>query len=45
MIRVARKADFVGYDFHVREGDIGLIEINTDAGEALLNTVMVLGIA
>jgi hypothetical protein len=31
---------FMGYDFHVTEGDFGLIEINTNAGGALLNSLM-----
>ena len=34
------KGVFFGYDFHVREDDIGLIEINTNAGGAMLNAVM-----
>lgn len=34
------KGVFFGYDFHVREGSIGLIEINTNAGGAMLNAVM-----
>jgi hypothetical protein len=31
---------FLGYDFHLRGDDIGLIEINTNAGGAMLNAVM-----
>jgi len=31
---------FFGYDFHVTEGSFGLIEINTNAGGAMLNAVM-----
>ena len=31
---------FFGYDFHIRDDDIGLIEINTNAGGAMLNAVM-----
>jgi len=31
---------FFGYDFHLREGGLGLIEINTNAGGAMLNAVM-----
>jgi hypothetical protein len=34
------KGVFFGYDFHVRDNDIGLIEINTNAGGAMLNAVM-----
>lgn len=34
------KGVFFGYDFHVREDHIGLIEINTNAGGAMLNAVM-----
>jgi len=34
------KGVFFGYDFHLREDDIGLIEINTNAGGAMLNAVM-----
>ena len=34
------KGVFLGIDFHVREDDIGLIEINTNAGGAMLNAVM-----
>jgi hypothetical protein len=34
------KGVFFGYDFHVRDNDIGLIEINTNAGGAMLNVVM-----
>ena len=34
------KGVFFGYDFHVSEDDIGLIEINTNAGGAMLNAVM-----
>ncbi|RJG03498.1 hypothetical protein [Noviherbaspirillum sedimenti] len=34
------KGVFFGYDFHLREGGIGLIEINTNAGGAMLNAVM-----
>ena len=31
---------FFGYDFHVAEGSFGLIEINTNAGGAMLNAVL-----
>lgn len=31
---------FFGYDFHLTEGRLGLIEINTNAGGAMLNAVM-----
>jgi hypothetical protein len=31
---------FFGYDFHLRDEKIGLIEINTNAGGAMLNAVM-----
>ncbi|HEY0845573.1 MAG TPA: hypothetical protein VGE12_09400 [Noviherbaspirillum sp.] len=31
---------FFGYDFHVEPGGIGLIEINTNAGGAMLNAVL-----
>lgn len=31
---------FMGYDFHVTEGGFGLIEINTNAGGAMLNAVL-----
>lgn len=31
---------FFGYDFHVAEGGFGLIEINTNAGGAMLNVVL-----
>jgi hypothetical protein len=34
------KGVFFGYDFHLRGDDIGLIEINTNAGGAMLNAVM-----
>ena len=34
------KGVFFGYDFHLRDDDIGLIEINTNAGGAMLNAVM-----
>lgn len=34
------KGVFFGYDFHVRDDDIGLIEINTNAGGGMLNAVM-----
>jgi hypothetical protein len=34
------KGVFFGYDFHVRDSDVGLIEINTNAGGAMLNAVM-----
>jgi len=34
------KGAFFGYDFHVTEGSFGLIEINTDAGGAMLNAVL-----
>ncbi len=31
---------FFGYDFHVTEGKLGLIEINTNAGGAMLNVAL-----
>ncbi len=31
---------FFGYDFHVSQGKLGLIEINTNAGGAMLNAVL-----
>lgn len=31
---------FFGYDFHLHEGQLGLIEINTNAGGAMLNAVL-----
>ncbi|MBI2728450.1 MAG: hypothetical protein HYX42_19610 [Polaromonas sp.] len=31
---------FFGYDFHLIDGHLGLIEINTNAGGAMLNAVM-----
>lgn len=31
---------FFGYDFHLAEGRLGLIEINTNAGGAMLNAVL-----
>ncbi len=31
---------FFGYDFHLGAGPLGLIEINTNAGGAMLNTVL-----
>ncbi len=31
---------FFGYDFHIRDNDVGLIEINTNAGGAMLNAVI-----
>ncbi len=31
---------FFGYDFHLNEGHLGLIEINTNAGGAMLNAVL-----
>ena len=34
------KGVFLGYDFHARDNDVGLIEINTNAGGAMLNAVM-----
>lgn len=34
------KGVFFGYDFHVEPGGIGLIEINTNAGGAMLNAVL-----
>lgn len=34
------KGVFYGYDFHVDEGGIGLIEINTNAGGAMLNAAL-----
>lgn len=37
------KGVFFGYDFHVRDNEVGLIEINTNAGGAMLNAVMAKG--
>ena len=34
------KSVFFGYDFHVTDGAFGLIEINTNAGGAMLNVVL-----
>jgi hypothetical protein len=34
------KGVFFGYDFHVHEHGVGLIEINTNAGGAMLNTIL-----
>ena len=34
------KGVFMGYDFHIGAGSVGLIEINTNAGGALLNAVL-----
>lgn len=34
------KGVFFGYDFHINEGSFGLIEINTNAGGAMLNAVL-----
>lgn len=34
------KGVFFGYDFHVTEGGFGLIEINTNAGGAMLNAAL-----
>jgi hypothetical protein len=34
------KGVFFGYDFHVTENSFGLIEINTNAGGAMLNVVL-----
>ena len=31
---------FIGYDFHLSRGHLGLIEINTNAGGAMLNAVL-----
>ncbi len=31
---------FFGYDFHLHQGHLGLIEINTNAGGAMLNAVL-----
>lgn len=31
---------FFGYDFHVSHGNLGLIEVNTNAGGAMLNAVL-----
>jgi hypothetical protein len=33
---------FLGYDFHLNQGHLGLIEINTNAGGAMLNAVLAL---
>lgn len=34
------KSVFFGYDFHIAESGVGLIEINTNAGGAMLNAVL-----
>lgn len=34
------KGVFFGYDFHLREDQLGLIEVNTNAGGAMLNAVL-----
>ncbi|MCK9503339.1 MAG: hypothetical protein M0Q95_04045 [Porticoccaceae bacterium] len=34
------KGVFLGYDFHVNESRLGLIEINTNAGGAMLNAIL-----
>jgi hypothetical protein len=34
------KGVFFGYDFHLNQGHLGLIEINTNAGGAMLNAVL-----
>ena len=34
------KGAFFGYDFHLNQGHLGLIEINTNAGGAMLNAVL-----
>lgn len=34
------KSAFMGYDFHVHAGGMGLIEVNTNAGGALLNALL-----
>ncbi|WP_280151804.1 hypothetical protein [Piscinibacter sp. XHJ-5] len=31
---------FFGYDFHLHDGQLGLIEINTNAGGAMLNAIL-----
>jgi hypothetical protein len=36
----ASKGVFFGYDFHVHDEKIGLIEVNTNAGGAMLNAVL-----
>lgn len=37
---VAAQSVFFGYDFHLDQGRLGLIEINTNAGGAMLNAVL-----
>jgi hypothetical protein len=34
------KGAFFGYDFHLNQGRLGLIEVNTNAGGAMLNAVL-----
>ena len=34
------KSVFIGYDFHVNDAGLGLIEVNTNAGGALLNALL-----
>lgn len=37
---IAAQSVFFGYDFHLDQGRLGLIEINTNAGGAMLNAVL-----
>lgn len=37
---VAAQGVFFGYDFHLDQGRLGLIEVNTNAGGAMLNAVL-----
>ena len=37
---VGPRGAFFGYDFHLDQGHLGLIEINTNAGGAMLNAVL-----
>ena len=40
LVRAGPKGAFFGYDFHVGQERLGLIEINTNAGGAMLNAVL-----
>lgn len=40
VVQAAAKGVFFGYDFHLDHGKLSLIEINTNAGGAMLNAVL-----
>jgi hypothetical protein len=40
IVHGSRSGVFLGYDFHLRNDRLGLIEINTNAGGAMLNAVL-----